>query len=632
MSTTDDHNIATPNVLRLCALLAGLLCATNLQAQGFGPRAEPLRGRYGFTVVGASLTDSEGLNNGVNCLKDRATAEVARQDIPPRAKLVSATLYVAGSLIDDGIDRVATESTSEERIFDTRDLSYGISADADGLRLIALTEADREVSFHPPGSLQPINISTTTDSIAVAGFREETQPSHNVAFFVSSFDVTDLLNDKDQGRGVLDGEYAVAGVRADVCFGLEASCTDGTTCDEMSATHPKGAASWALLLIFEDPELPLAAISVYEGLKFFFETQLKQDLDLGKGSQVANPAAGRLAFYALEGDLREGAPSVDGPCGADEYIEVDGDADPRSGGLCLTDSDNPVGNIFNSTINRIASTPDPGRCAPNYQCCFGPGLCGETGTDIDTFDISAGLEPGADRIQLRFGSGTDHVGLALVVLSVNLFEPVLALDSRIEVIGATPLGRVQLEAPYEYAIAISNTGNSPARDVKIRMDAPRATEWIEVLSTPEGSKDLSLVTGGANKTGLLRIEDFDVGPGDIAEVRLRLKPSCGATGRTLNARADISWTIRDFGTPEVEVFSVDAPGVTARGPGIDTCPNEDKFGPFALDSIVLRRLRGGGGCAGIEATSWGLGLMTVLCALLWRRRKRHRAPHRGGWL
>ena len=54
-----------------------------------------------FVLVGASMVDNQGLDNGVHCLWSSATAVVTASDLPSRARLVSATLYLGGSLIDD---------------------------------------------------------------------------------------------------------------------------------------------------------------------------------------------------------------------------------------------------------------------------------------------------------------------------------------------------------------------------------------------------------------------------------------------------------------------------------------------------------------------------------------------------
>lgn len=582
-------------------LVVLMASAATAVADPIAPRTDALRGRFAFSLIGASLTDSEGLDNGVNCLKAGSSANVPGDGIPARAKLISATLYIGGSLLDDGIDVNAEAGVTEEvRIFDTPDLNYDNNpTDNDALRRAALAAADRQVSFHPPGSTTPITVNTGIENIAVDGFRqqEQTGNSHNVAFFISAFDVTTVM--RNQGRGVLDGQYSVADVRADICFGLEATCGAGQpTCSDISALHTKGAASWALLLIFEDPELPLAAISVYQGAENF-DAALKVALNLGEGSQIADPAAGKLAFYALEGDLKEGDPSSAPPCNADEYILVNGHENPGQAGTCLSDADNPIGNIFNSTINGIPATPDTGPCAKEHQCCRGPSVCGETGVDLDTFDISDGLSPGAEKIEIELGSGVDHVVLGLVVVSVSLFEPVLELDSRIEVAAATSDGLVQLEAPYDYRITLSNTGNSPASNVKVELSAPRYTEWVDVVSLPPGSVNGSKVTLGRNGTGLLLITEIKVDPGEVAEIRLRLKAGCGAAGRLLTADAEV--TLPQGAGTAPKRFLLPAPELTARGPGLELCPDEDRFGPFASDISIGRRLRGGGGCSSTGA-------------------------------
>src|SRR5690606_2887692 len=137
-------------------------------------------------------------------------------------------------------------------------------------------------------------------------------------------------------------------------------------------------------------------------------------LNLESG-QISDPAAGSLAFYALEGDLPISSSSNPSPCFVQEYIEVDGDTDPASGGLCLTEvlnaapenQNNPSGNIFTSTINTQSAPPGAQGCTRGAErCCSESGstVCGAAGVDIDRFNISSGLKPGGTAIRFQYAS------------------------------------------------------------------------------------------------------------------------------------------------------------------------------------------------------------------------------------
>ena len=79
-----------------------LVCvASSARAESFDQAGPTRQGRVQFILVGASMVDNQGLDNGVNCLWPSATTVVTSADLPPRAELIQATLYLGGSLIDD---------------------------------------------------------------------------------------------------------------------------------------------------------------------------------------------------------------------------------------------------------------------------------------------------------------------------------------------------------------------------------------------------------------------------------------------------------------------------------------------------------------------------------------------------
>ncbi|MEZ4269932.1 MAG: hypothetical protein R3C68_00365 [Myxococcota bacterium] len=454
-----------PTILWTLSSLLGCLIASSAAADSFDVRGPPVRGRNAFVFVGASMADAQGLDNGVNCLFTQKSLQLSAAQLPTRAKIVEAVLYIGGSLLDDGLDY--TDPSLE--IFSTPNLSYDDPSNVEQLDALARAAADRTVSFQPPGASAPVVVTGKTP--AVTGFYVPPGPTGeggNVAFFVTPIDVTDVI--RDEGNGILAGTYTVSDLTADVCNGLEAVCDDPPnppTCLTMSQLHTRGAASFALLLIVEDPALPLTSISIFEGLQTISGFQVS--VDLQPGSSISNPAQGSLGIYALEGDLSIGRVDdtmMSPPCHAEEFIYVDGDLDPADSGGCLTDADNPLGNIFNATINQQPAlneapfcTRDPILCCRSAaECGDACVVCGETGVDIDQFDISQTLEPGATSINVRVGSGTDRIATATMVLSVSIFEPVLSLDSQIRVLDAVN-GLLRLGDTFEYSIAISNTGN-----------------------------------------------------------------------------------------------------------------------------------------------------------------------------
>lgn len=607
-------------------IFAGLAClyAGPALADPIGP--DPVwstQGRNTFVVVGASMVDNQGLNNGVNCLKPQATATVTAADLPSRPTLLKATLYVAGTLIgSDGLDY----DDPPTMIFETPDIRADDPAELPLVEDAAREAADTSVELSVPGAAAPVTVSATAGTSYVnALYKSTSSEQGNVAFFVTPIDVTAAVN---AGSGLL-GDYTVSGLLADVCNGAEVVCDDPPnppTCSSVadSAPHTNGTASFALLLVVQDPELSLRSIAVFEGLRSMAQSNLQ--LLLSTTNAISNPAEGSLAFYALEGDLSypTGEITATPPCNGDEYIEVDGDLDPTADGLCLVDDDNPLGNLFNATINVQPAPQPPGACteppATEHKCCLGDGLCPVAGADIDRFDISAGLSPGVNEVRVRVGSGVDRVALAVVMLEVGVFEPVLNLDSQIRLfqLGAgqpadaiEPLssGIVRAGNRLVYSIALSNTGNVAAATAGVTMSAPTGTTGLEVLRAPPGSLNASTETGGTNNTGLVDVSGFAVPAGEIAEVRVALTPHCLEPGTVYSATA----TVTSTGLPPVDL---EAPRATLGGPGVGACKEFDPSGPYAASSVV-RDLRGGGGCRGSEA-----GLLAVAAVLLLLLRRR----------
>lgn len=593
-------------------LATALLAAPAVAKAQLSLRDEPVIGRAKFLFTGASFVDNVGLENGVNCIEDSALARIEGESLPSRPTLVRAVLMVSGTLFgDDGPDY--TNPDRELLVSSGLDAS---GADRGAVASLAQSAADRTFSFWPPGASAPVDVSAPLSSTSVAVYNRPVPDATagNVAFFVTRIDVTDeILN---EGGGVLAGDYQVGELESEVCYGLEAFCSQNESCTDVSAVHSNATASFALLLIVEDESLPLRSIAVFEGLR-----QLQGDeftLALGVPTPFSDPAAGKLALYALEGDLPISAfEGTLAPCSSREYVEVDGDDDPNVDGLCLTDDDNPTGNIFNGTINSRPRNPaiEPACSGTEpLQCCQGDGLCGVTGVDIDEFNISDALAPGAETVRITVGTGTDRVALATVVLEADLFEPVLDVDTQIRVLDEVN-GLVQLGAEITYLIAVSNTGNVDAKGVSVAMSVPPGLSEFEIQSIPNGAADNSAPFAGVNGTGLVAVENIDVPAGGIAEIRFKARTRCEALNTTLRPVASV-------GRQGILAFPVDADPVRIVGPGIERCDGIDPNGPY-LDTPLgpepERILRGGGGNCTAGAS---LALLLLPLGAVRRRRRR----------
>ena len=561
-------------------------------------------GHLQYAFVGNTMADNNGLSVGVNCLMPRNSIVVSPNAIPPGATLLSATLYVSGSLFDDGVDYAP-----DIKIFNpTPGLIGSNPADVPTLEAFARAAATFTVSFQPPGSSSPLTVSTTPNSSFVTvSYISNGSQTGNVAYFNTPIDITGVM--LQNGRGVLSGTYIVDNVLADVCDGLEAVCGNpsGATCATASSIHTSAVGAFAILLIYEDPALPLSSISVFDGLQSLFANTYK--VSLNTGSVVSAPALGTLTYYALGGDLSIYNVDSTQVCGGLEYVLVNGGAANNSTGLCLNDSDNPVGNIFNGTLNTQLGTPDaPGSCTPTVACCYGPHVCGLAGVDLDRYDISTALQPGLSQVQVTVGTGSDRIALAGLVMGINVFEPVLAADTQLRVFNEVA-GAVQVGGVATYSIAISNTGNVDATQVNLSMNFPSTLDQITVTQIPAGAVNQSASANNVHVTG------FSVAPGKVAEVRVNAQTLCTTVGQSVTPTATIS-------SAEISAFTLAPSPVMAGGPGIDACAGLDPNGPFLLTNPT-RELRGGGlGCSQSGADLWlAAGALLTLGA----RKRRSRA-------
>jgi uncharacterized repeat protein (TIGR01451 family) len=606
------------NRLAVVAVIVTLSGPTARGAERFGRFGSELRGRLDFVFVGATMADNTGLPNGVRCLKPSATAHVRPAALPQKPRLISATLYLGGSLIQG-----STFAPGDVLFNPPSGLSADSSTDRPIIEALAVQGAAKSVSFRPPGAAQAVTVSSDQKRGPFISLLYKGSPAYeNLAFFLTPIDVTAVIN--DAGGGILEGDYEVSGLRADVCKGNDIMCSDvpgAPSCGSAgtgSTIHTNGAASFALLLVVEDLSLPQRSVNVFEGLVDVSGPTggLAREQVLSLSSPVSSPASGSLAIYGLEGDLLLPTLPVDaGPCHADEYVEVDGDLDPTSGGLCLVDEDNPQQNLFNGSLNQEPGTGPfcPAGATQPFQCCNGPHVCGMAGVDIDRFNISSALVPGVTTVRTSIKSGQDQVYLAALVLGIDVFEPTLQEDTQIRVFDPDTEGNVRLGGPIAWSIAVSNTGNVPADGVQVVMDMPANVTGFTVERLPAGGTDQSVPEGGANGNGRLIVTGFNVQPGKVAEIRVRGSVPC-LVARTLAASAKVS-------SLELAPFTVTAPVLTTRGPGLATsaCPGLDADGPFAVREDPNRALRGGGGCS--DTGSSGLwAAFAAVFLLAWRRR------------
>ncbi|MFO0723738.1 MAG: SUMF1/EgtB/PvdO family nonheme iron enzyme [Myxococcota bacterium] len=430
---------------------------------------------------------------------------------------------------------------------------------------------DMTVEVQLPGASDFVEVhgDALYRSAPIPGFPE-------VTLYTVRADITELM--KSAG-GEMAGTYRVRGFNADIFY--------------RDQRHTAANASFSVVVVFEEPRLPPRTIALFDGMQEVLGSTVT--LDLG-GFLVSPVPSGSLTFYALEGDCNPGP----GDCahgnnlsGA-ERIRVRGSDPARQ--ITLSDAVNPPNDIFNRTINTV----DP--IATNIP-----------GTDIDAFDITSAIRPGDTSVEVEIttptaknGNSGELIGLAYVIVGVDVFAPELRVDSRIEILSAEgqKLDQYYPGDPLRIAYVMSNTGNLPATDVRLVADLPADVTRFEVADAPLGATLTVSSTGGAAGHGRVTLEGLNVRHGEARDLVLLVETTCPLpNGGSLALSGDVSYGSTSF-------TRTSSATLLAR----------DRCGPHFF-------LYGGGGCSDVPPPASGgrLGFAALgLLALFAHRRPRAR--------
>jgi len=179
---------------------------------------------------------------------------------------------------------------------------------------------------------------------------------------------------------------------------------------------------WSLLVIYENSSEPLRVINVFDGFQYFRGGALT--LTANNFVIPGSGIDGRHGVLTWEGDF-ENSTSLNG---FSEALTFNGGA--------LNDSLNPANNQFNSTVNILGSNT-------TY------------GVDLDSYDVTGLLNPGATTATSVYSSGADLVLLSMEVLSVTN-TPVADLA-----IGTAHSGNFTVGQNGSYTLSVNNNGPSP---------------------------------------------------------------------------------------------------------------------------------------------------------------------------
>ena len=190
---------------------------------------------------------------------------------------------------------------------------------------------------------------------------------------------------------------------------------------------------WALIVIYEGAGERLRAINLYDGLDYFYGSQVTQTPD---GFRVpATNIDGRIAVFTLEGDPQ----NSNAQNGISESLRFNGTA--LNDGLVPADSD-PINQQFDGTIN-TAGAP------ANVQ---------SYGIDVDQYDVSTLLSPGQTSATTIYSSGDDLVLLMAQIVSATS-DPAVDLGVTLSHSGTFVAGQTG-----QYTVNVSNAAGVERED------------------------------------------------------------------------------------------------------------------------------------------------------------------------
>ncbi|MDT7828895.1 T9SS type B sorting domain-containing protein [Pricia sp. S334] len=247
-----------------------------------------------------------------------------------------------------------------------------------------------------------------------------------------------------------NGEYTVANVRA----------TKGKR-------NGGSSAGWVLIIIYENPNESGKFISTFDGYAGVSGSSGNIDVAVNGFRTLPTPfpVRARIGVGALEGDR-----SING-----DQFRIR--ANSVTGGFTQLETGNNLkNNFFNSSITTN------GNQVPTRT----PYGTNTLGTDLDLFNLNnpneSVLPNDETGATLRFTSSGDGYGPFLAAFAVEIIEPNIVLEKRVEDIAGNDITNagVNLGQTLDYVLSFRNLGNDDAVNYSIRDVLPTNTSYVSV--------------------------------------------------------------------------------------------------------------------------------------------------------
>ncbi|MGB6153459.1 MAG: hypothetical protein WBG48_15880, partial [Pricia sp.] len=366
-----------------------------------------------------------------------------------------------------------------------------------------------EIKFKVPGGNYVDLVADDTpdpvgqeDDIIIDGY----DPADRSQFFkdapvICYKNVTDLVRSNSNPNG----EYTAANIRATV-----------------GRRNGSSSAGWVMVVIYENPNESGKFISTFDGYAGMSNANTSSrtvDVPVNGFRTLPNPfpVRARVGVGALEGDRRIGNTTIS------MRANLTPPTGPDNGFTRLTTGFNPGNNFFNSTITTN------GNQVPTRT----PYGTNTLGTDLDLFNLnnpSNSVLPNSESgATLRFTSRGDGYGAFLAAFAVEIIEPNIVLEKRVEDIAGNDItdGGVNLGQTLDYVLSFRNLGNDDAVNYNIRDVLPTNTSYVsfDVTGAPGVTANYDAATNEVNFTvpdNLVQIGD----PTYTIRLRVEVASNC----------------------------------------------------------------------------------------------------------
>ncbi len=263
--------------------------------------------------------------------------------------------------------------------------TMNLQENGSGVPCLILTESSAELQLQPGQIITaaylywagsgPGDFNVTLNGTAIAAertFAYELDATRE--FFAAFTDVTAFL--QSTGNGI----YTLSDL--DLTNVIGSYCATGTN-----------FAGWSIVIIFEDPNLPLNQLNVYDGLESVSSFNTSLTIELENLNVIDNQGA-KIGFLAWEGDAA---------IAVNETLQVNGN-------IISNPPLNPPNNAFNST-NSFTNSNELWNM------------------DIDVYDIQDNIQVGDTSATIMLTSGQDFVMINNIVTVLNSQLP----DATVEI-------------------------------------------------------------------------------------------------------------------------------------------------------------------------------------------------------